>query len=79
MLGNSQLEAMCYDNNKTRICHIRGAIKKKLWIMPNDLILINLREYQDGVADVVWKYRYIETLHLWYMGKIPEKGFFIFR
>lgn len=46
MLGNGRVEATCFDG-KTRICHIRGKLRKKVWIGPGDFILIGLRDYQD--------------------------------
>ena len=31
MLGNGRLEAMCIDGVK-RLCHIRGKMRKKVWV-----------------------------------------------
>ncbi len=31
MLGNGRLEAMCIDGIK-RLCHIRGKMRKKVWV-----------------------------------------------
>lgn len=31
MLGNGRLEAMCIDGTK-RLCHIRGKMRKKVWV-----------------------------------------------
>ncbi|XP_073920238.1 uncharacterized protein isoform X2 [Castor canadensis] len=45
MLGNGQLEAMCFDGVR-RLCHIRGKLKKKVWINTSDVILVGLRDYQ---------------------------------
>uniref|UniRef100_A0A8C1C3X3 Eukaryotic translation initiation factor 4C n=1 Tax=Cyprinus carpio carpio TaxID=630221 RepID=A0A8C1C3X3_CYPCA len=45
MLGNGRLEAMCFDGVK-RLCHIRGKLRKKVWINTSDIILIGLRDYQ---------------------------------
>ena len=45
MLGNGRLEAMCFDGTK-RLCHIRGKLRKKVWINQSDIILIGLRDYQ---------------------------------
>jgi translation initiation factor 1A len=46
MLGNGRLTAFCFDG-KQRLCHIRGKLRKKVWINTGDIILIGLREYQD--------------------------------
>ncbi|XP_046320193.1 eukaryotic translation initiation factor 1A, X-chromosomal isoform X2 [Marmota monax] len=45
MLGNGRLEAMCFDGIK-RLCHIRGKLRKKVWINSSDIILVGLRDYQ---------------------------------
>uniref|UniRef100_A0A8D3DGP3 Eukaryotic translation initiation factor 4C n=1 Tax=Scophthalmus maximus TaxID=52904 RepID=A0A8D3DGP3_SCOMX len=55
MLGNGRLEAMCFDGTK-RLCHIRGKLRKKVWINTSDIILVGLRDYQDNKADVILKY-----------------------
>lgn len=46
MLGNGRLQAACFDG-KQRLCHIRGKLRKKVWINNGDIILIGLRDYQD--------------------------------
>ena len=45
MLGNGRLDAMCFDGTK-RLCHIRGKLRKKVWINTGDIILLGLRDYQ---------------------------------
>jgi translation initiation factor 1A len=55
MLGNGRLEAQCFDGEK-RLAHIRGKMRKKVWINQGDIILISLREFQDEKADVIVKY-----------------------
>eukprot|EP00210_Caulerpa_lentillifera_P008088 g7722.t1 len=54
MLGNGRLEAHCFDGKK-RLCHIRGKMRKKVWINTGDVILVGLRAYQDDKADVILK------------------------
>jgi translation initiation factor 1A len=39
MLGNGRLEALCFDGTK-RLCHIRGKLRKKIWINQGDIVLI---------------------------------------
>merc|ERR1719516_657835 len=46
---------MCFDGVK-RLCHIRGKLRKKVWINQGDIVLIGLRDYQDAKADVILKY-----------------------
>ena len=40
MLGNGRLEAMCFDGVK-RLCHIRGKLRKKVWINQSDIVLVS--------------------------------------
>lgn len=55
MLGNGRLQAQCFDG-ETRLAHIRGKMRKKVWINQGDIILISLRDFQDDKADVIVKY-----------------------
>jgi len=71
MLGNGRLEAMCFDGVK-RLCHIRGKLRKKVWINTSDIILIGLRDFQDEKADVILKYTADEARQLKSRGEIPE-------
>ena len=73
MLGNGRLEAMCFDGQK-RLCHIRGKLRKKVWINTADIILIGLRDFQDEKADVILKYTPNEARQLKSRGEIPENG-----
>ena len=52
MLGGERLEAQCFDQ-QVRQCHIRGKMRKKVWINQGDVILISLRDFQDGKAYVI--------------------------
>ncbi len=75
MLGNGRLDAMCFDGVK-RLCHIRGKLRKKVWINTSDIILIGLRDFQDEKADVILKYTADEARQLKSKGEIPENGKF---
>jgi len=71
MLGNGRLEAQCFDG-KTRLCHIRGNMRKKVWVTPGDIVLIGLREFQDAKADVILKYSSDEARRLKQAGQLSE-------
>lgn len=34
-----------------RLCHIRGKMRKKVWVNVGDIVLLGLREYQVRSAD----------------------------
>lgn len=71
MMGNGRLEALCFDGVK-RMCHIRGKLRKKVWINTGDIILLGLREFQDMKADVIQKYTPDEARNLKAYGELPE-------
>jgi translation initiation factor 1A len=43
LLGGCNALVYCNDNRE-RICHIRGNMRKKVWLSPGDIVLISLRE-----------------------------------
>jgi translation initiation factor 1A len=65
MLGNGRLEAQCFDGAR-RLAHIRGKLRKKVWINQGDIILLSLRDYQDEKGDVIMKYSgvYTQSRHM---------------
>ncbi|GFS21928.1 eukaryotic translation initiation factor 1A [Elysia marginata] len=71
MLGNGRLEAICFDGVK-RLCHIRGKLRKKVWINGGDIILLGLRDYQDTKADVILKYTADEARNLKAYKELPD-------
>ena len=71
LLGNCRLECSCFDGMK-RLAHIRGTMRKKVWINVNDIILVSLRDFQDGKCDVLLKYSAKEVARLKSMQEIPE-------
>jgi translation initiation factor 1A len=73
MLGNGRLEAQCFDGTK-RLCHIRGKMRKKVWVGQGDIVLISLRDFQDGKADVILKYNADEARQLKSYGELPESA-----
>ncbi|MCO5589734.1 nucleic acid-binding protein [Meira miltonrushii] len=73
MLGNGRLEAQCFDGEK-RLAHIRGKLRKKVWINTGDIILLSLREFQDEKADVIQKYTADEARSLKKYGELPESA-----
>jgi initiation factor 1A len=47
ILGNCRIIAYCNDNER-RICHIRGAMRKRVWINAGDIILVSTREFESA-------------------------------
>ncbi|KAJ1612362.1 hypothetical protein OJ253_587 [Cryptosporidium canis] len=71
MLGNGRLDAYCFDGQK-RLCHIRGKMRKKVWVNPGDIVLVSLRDFQDSKGDIILKYTPDEARALKSKGEIPE-------
>lgn len=77
VLGNMNLLAYCNDN-KTRLCHIRGSMRKKVWINIGDIVLISVRDFEKDLtesgktyekADIVAKY---DSEHMSKLKKMPD-------
>jgi len=71
MLGNGRFDAQCFDGVKRQV-HIPGHMRKKVWIAQGDIILVNLREYQDAKCDVILKYTADEARELKQRKEIPD-------
>ena len=77
LYGSCRLDALCQSSEgkneivmKNRICHIRGKMRKRVWINRGDLILIGVRDFQDDKADVIHKYDHDEAKRLLKRGEI---------
>lgn len=73
MLGNGRVECYCFDG-QTRLGHIRGKMRKKVWINQGDIVLVSLRDFQDSKCDVVLKYNTDEARNLKTYGELPESA-----
>ena len=71
LLGNRRLEVSCFDG-RTRLAHIRGAIKKREWVSVGDIVLVALRDFQDDKCDIILLYNADEARQLKIMGELPE-------
>ena len=71
MLGGGRLQVYCFDG-QSRLAHIRGKLRKKIWINQGDIILLSLRSFQDDKCDVMLKYTPDEARALKSCKEIPE-------
>jgi len=71
ILGNGRVRVYCFDG-KERLANIRGKLRKKVWINNNDIVLLGLRDYQEGKADVIQKYHPDEARRLKAQNHIPD-------
>jgi translation initiation factor 1A len=73
MLGNGRCECFCFDG-VTRLGHIRGKMRKKVWITAGDIILVAKRDFQDEKVDIIHKYTADEARNLKQYGELPENA-----
>merc|ERR1712139_35461 len=71
MLGNGRCEVNCFDGN-SRLCHIRGQMRKKVWVNQGDIVLVSLRDFQDEKADIIVKYAADEARNLKTYKELPD-------
>jgi translation initiation factor 1A len=54
-LGGNKMMVNCLDG-KQRNSRVPGRLKRKLWLRPNDVVLVEPWELDSNKADVVFKY-----------------------
>jgi translation initiation factor 1A len=55
-LGGNKMMVNCTDG-KTRNCRVPGRLKRKLWLRPNDVVIIEPWELDNTKGDVLLKYK----------------------
>ena len=55
-LGGNKVLVNCLDG-KTRNCRVPGRLKRKLWLRPGDVVIIQPWELDKDKGDVIFKYR----------------------
>jgi translation initiation factor 1A len=63
LMGATQIKALCEDG-KERMCRIPGKLRKRVWIKQNDILIIQLWEWQPDRADIVWRFWGTQVEHL---------------
>ena len=71
MLGHARCDCMCVDGVK-RMCHIRGKMRRRVWISTGDIVLVSLRDFQDAKGDIILKYSADEARALKTYGELPD-------
>jgi len=55
LLGGDSVMVRCSDG-KTRVCRIRGKMKRRMWIRENDIVLVGPWDFKDERGDILWRY-----------------------
>jgi translation initiation factor 1A len=73
VFGNSRMEVFC-DDLETRICTIKGSMKKRVWMKHLDYVLISLREFSNNqVGDIIHKYDKHEVIKLYNYKELSDE------
>lgn len=76
-MGDRNMLAYCNDN-RVRLCHIRGSMRKRVWINVGDIVLVSLREFEKDISesgktyergDIIAKY---DIANLGRLRKMPD-------
>ncbi len=70
-LGASRMLVRCLDG-KSRNCRVPGRLRRRLWLREGDIVLVEPWEFDDGKADVLFKYNPAAVLWLKRKGFLKE-------
>ncbi|MGA7924057.1 MAG: translation initiation factor eIF-1A [Thermoplasmata archaeon] len=63
LLGAARIRVMCEDNI-SRMGRITGKMKKKMWIREGDLLILRPWGFQEGKADIIFRYSRTQATYL---------------
>ena len=73
IFGHGRYRCACYDKT-TRFCILRGSLRKSsVRIYKGDTVLVSLRDFQDGKADIIHVYAQDEVHCLINYGEIESE------
>jgi len=55
MYGYDRILVNC-DDDKQRLCRIKGKLKRRVWIRENDVVLVSPWDFDQKRGDIVWRY-----------------------
>ena len=65
-----QISLQCLDG-KERIGIVSGRLRKRVFCNKGDIVLVNLRDYQDSKCDIIWKYLEKDIYRLLEENEVP--------
>ena len=71
LLGAARIRVMCEDN-VSRMGRITGKMKKKMWIREGDLLVIRPWGFQEGKADILFRYSRTQSQYLARRNLLPS-------
>jgi len=70
LLGAARIRVMCEDN-VSRMGRITGKMKKKMWIREGDLLVVRPWGFQEGKADILFRYSRTQSQYLQRRNLLP--------
>jgi translation initiation factor 1A len=56
LLGYDRVMVKCADG-QTRLCRIRGKMKRRVWVRDGDIVIVAPWDFQsDTRGDIIWRY-----------------------
>ncbi|HYA70574.1 MAG TPA: translation initiation factor eIF-1A [Thermoplasmata archaeon] len=71
LLGAARIRVMCEDN-VSRMGRITGKMKKKMWIREGDLLILRPWGFQEGKADILFRYSRTQSQYLARKNLLPK-------
>jgi translation initiation factor 1A len=71
LLGAARIRVMCEDS-VSRMGRITGKMKKKMWIREGDLLIIRPWGFQEGKADILFRYSRTQAQYLARKNLLPS-------
>ncbi len=71
LLGAARIRVMCEDSI-SRMGRITGKMKKKMWIREGDLLIVRPWGFQEGKADILFRYSRTQAQYLARKNLLPS-------
>ena len=71
LLGAARIRVMCEDS-ASRMGRITGKMKKKMWIREGDLLIVRPWGFQEGKADILFRYSRTQSTYLSRRNLLPS-------
>lgn len=71
LLGAARIRVMCEDS-VSRMGRITGKMKKKMWIREGDLLIVRPWGFQEGKADILFRYSRTQSQYLSRRKLLPQ-------
>jgi len=70
LLGAARIRVICEDS-VSRMGRITGKMKKKMWIREGDLLILRPWGFQEGKADILFRYSRTQAMYLSRRNMLP--------